>query len=82
MKVNRKTDDKNFDAQLEDWNMQIALFKAKADEVIAEAQIEFCKNLGILQRRQNMAGKDPHKGKEKAGDAGKTAAPGETPQIQ
>jgi len=41
MKVNRKTYEKKFDAQLKDWNSQINLLNALADRTKDEAKIKY-----------------------------------------
>lgn len=51
----RKAYEEKLDAQLEEWNAQIALFKAKADKAKAEAMIEYYKTIEALQRRQDGA---------------------------
>lgn len=55
MKDKRKAYEEKLDAQLEEWNAQIALFKARADKAKAEAKIEYYKTIEALQRKQNDA---------------------------
>jgi len=55
MEDKRKAYEEKFDAQLEEWNAQIALLKAKADKAKAEAKIEYYKTIEALQRRQDEA---------------------------
>ncbi len=55
MKDKRKAYEEKLDAQLEEWNAQIALLKAKADKAKAEAKIEYYKNIEALQRSQDEA---------------------------
>jgi hypothetical protein len=55
MKDKRKAYEEKLDAQLEEWNAQIALLKAKADKAKAEAKIEYYKTIEALQRRQDEA---------------------------
>ena len=51
----RKAYEEKVDAQLEEWNAQIALFKARADKAKAGAKIEYYKTIEALQHRQNNA---------------------------
>lgn len=53
MKDKRKAYEEKLDAQLEEWNAQIALFKARADKAKAEAKIEYDKTIEALQQRQD-----------------------------
>jgi len=55
MKDKRKAYEEKLDAQLEEWNAQIALFKARADKAKAEAKIEYYKTIEALQHRQDEA---------------------------
>ena len=55
MKDKRKAYEEKIDAQLEEWNAQIALLKARADKARAEAKIEYNKTIEALQRRQDEA---------------------------
>jgi len=55
MKDKRKAYEEKLDAQMEEWNAQIALLKAKADKAKAEAKIEYYKTIEDLQHRQNEA---------------------------
>ena len=55
MKEKRKAYEEKLDAQLEEWNAQIALFKARADKAKAEAKIEYYKTIEVLQHRQDEA---------------------------
>lgn len=52
----RKAYEEKLDAQLEEWNAQIALLKARADKAKAEAKIEYYKTIEALQRKQDEAG--------------------------
>jgi hypothetical protein len=55
MNDKRKAYEEKLDAQLEEWNAQIALLKARADKGKAEAKIEYNKTIEALQRRQDEA---------------------------
>jgi hypothetical protein len=55
VKDKRKAYEEKTDAQLEEWNAQIALLKARADKAKAEAKIEYYKTIEALQRRQDEA---------------------------
>jgi hypothetical protein len=83
----RKAYEEKIDAQLEEWNAQIALLEAKADKGKAEAKIEYYKTIEALQHRQDEARTKLHElktagdevwediktGAEKAWDEVKTA---------
>jgi hypothetical protein len=56
MRNKRKAYEEKLDAQLDEWNAQIALLKAKADKVKAEAKIEYFKTIEALQHKQAEAG--------------------------
>lgn len=51
----RKAYEEKLDAQLEEWNAQIALLKARADKARAEAKIEYYKTIEALQGKQDEA---------------------------
>ena len=53
MEDKRKAFEEKLDAQLEEWNAQIALLKAKADKAKAEAKIEYYKTIEALQHKQD-----------------------------
>jgi predicted ATP-binding protein involved in virulence len=55
MKDRRKAYDEKLDAQLEEWNAQTALLRAKADKARAEVKIEYYKTIEALQHRQDEA---------------------------
>ena len=55
MKDKRKAYEEKLDAQLEEWNAQIALLKAKAAKARVEAKIDYNKTIDALQRRQDEA---------------------------
>ena len=67
MKDKRKAYEEKLDAQMEEWNAQIALLKAKADKAKAEAKIEYYKTIENLQQRQDEASAKLHELKA-AGD--------------
>ena len=49
----RKAYQEKLDAQLEEWNAQISLLRAKADKAGAEAKVEYYKLIESLQNKQN-----------------------------
>jgi hypothetical protein len=51
----RKAYEEKLDAQLEEWNAQIALLKARADKAKAGAKIEYYKTIEGLQRGHDEA---------------------------
>jgi len=55
MKDKRKVYEEKIDAQLEEWNAQIALFRARADMAKSETMIEYYKTIEALQHRQDEA---------------------------
>jgi hypothetical protein len=55
MKEKRKAYEEKLAAQLNEWNAQIALLKARADKAKAEAKIEYYKTIDALQQRQDEA---------------------------
>lgn len=67
MKDKRKAYEEKLDAQLEEWNAQIALLKARADKTKAGAKIEYYKTIEVLQHRQDDARAKLHELKN-AGD--------------
>lgn len=83
----RKAYEEKLDAQLEEWNAQIALLKARAGKAKAGAKIEYYKTIEALQHKQDEAGaklrelktagdeawEDLKKGSEKAWDEVKAA---------
>lgn len=50
----RKAFEEKFDAQLAEWNAQIALLKAKADTARAEAKVEYYAKIEALQHQRDM----------------------------
>lgn len=56
MEDKRKAYEEKLEAQLEEWNAQIALLKAKADKAKADARIEYYKNIEALENKQQEAG--------------------------
>lgn len=67
MKDKRKAYEEKLDAQLEEWNAQIALLKARADKAKAGAKIEYYKTIEALQHKHDEAGTKLHELKT-AGD--------------
>jgi hypothetical protein len=55
MKDKRKAYEEKIDAQLKEWNTEIALLNAKADKAKAEAKIEYYKTIETLQGKQDKA---------------------------
>ena len=55
MKDKRKAYEKKIDAQLKEWNAQIALLRARADKGKAEVRVEYNKTILALQRKQDEA---------------------------
>lgn len=51
----RKAFEEKFEAQLKEWNAEIALLKAKADKAKAEVKIEYYKTIETLQGKQDVA---------------------------
>jgi uncharacterized protein YfiM (DUF2279 family) len=51
----RKAYEEKLAAQLEEWNAQLALFKAKANKATAAAKIEYCKITETLERKHDEA---------------------------
>ncbi len=52
----RKAYEEKLDAQLKEWNAQIALFKARAEKMTAGMKIEYYKAIESLQHQQGEAG--------------------------
>jgi len=55
MKDKRKAYEEKLDAQLEEWNAQIALLKSRAAKGKAEVKIEYIKTIESLQRKRDEA---------------------------
>ena len=55
MKNKRKVYEEKLDAQLKQWNAQIALFKAKAENAKADARIDYYKTIEALEQKQDKA---------------------------
>jgi hypothetical protein len=55
MNEKKKAYEEKFDAQLKEWNAQINLLQAKANNAKADAKIEYVKTIEALQRKQNEA---------------------------
>ena len=60
MKDKRKAYEEKLDAQLEEWNAQIALLKARADKAKAEAKIEYYKTIEALPHKHDEDGAKLH----------------------
>ena len=69
MKDKRKAYEDKIDAQLEEWNVQIALLKARADKAKADAKLEYYKIIDTLQHKQDEAGTKLHELKNAGDDA-------------
>ena len=69
MKDKRKAYEDKLDAQLEEWNVQIALLKARADKAKADAKIEYYKTIDTLHHKQAEAGTKLHELKNAGDDA-------------
>lgn len=50
----RKAYEEKCDAQLQEWNAQIDLLKARADKAKAEAKIEYYKTIEDMPTRKNI----------------------------
>ena len=55
MKDKRKAYEEKLDAQLKEWNAQIALLKAKAENAKADAKIDYYKTIEALEHKQDEA---------------------------
>ena len=55
MKDKRKAYEEKLDAQLKEWNAQITLLKAKAENAKADARIDYYKTIEALERKQDEA---------------------------
>ena len=55
VKDKRKAFEEKLDAQMNEWNAQIALLKAKADTAKAEAKVEYYSKIEILQHKRDTA---------------------------
>ena len=55
MKDKRKAYEEKFDAQLKEWNAQIVLLKAKAENAKADAKIDYYKTIEALEQKQDKA---------------------------
>lgn len=51
----RKAFEEKLYAQLNEWDAQIALFKAKADTAKAEAKVEYYAKIEVLQHKRDTA---------------------------
>ena len=55
MKDKRKAYEEKLDAQLKEWDAQIALLKAKAENAEADAKIDYYKTIDALEHKQDKA---------------------------
>jgi len=55
MKDKRKAYEEKLDAQLKEWNAQIALLKAKAANAEADVKIDYYKAIEALEHKQDEA---------------------------
>ena len=55
MKEKRKAYEEKVDAQLKEWNAQITLLKAKAENAKADAKIDYYKKIEALERKHDRA---------------------------
>jgi hypothetical protein len=55
MKDKRKAYEEKLDAQLKEWNAQIALLKAKAENSKAGAKVDYYKTIEALEQKQDKA---------------------------
>jgi hypothetical protein len=69
MKDKRKAYEEKLDAQLEEWNAQIALLKARADKAKAKAKVEYHETIEALQHRQDEARTKLHELKTSSDEA-------------
>ena len=69
MKDKRKAYEDKLDAQLEEWNAQIALLKARADKAKTEAKIEYYKTIDTLEHNKAEARTKLHELKNASDEA-------------
>ena len=55
MKDKRKAYEEKLDSQLKEWNAQITLLKAKAENAKADAKIDYYKAIEALERKHDKA---------------------------
>ena len=55
MKENRKAYEEKLDAQLKEWNAEIALLKAKAENAKADKKMDYYKIINALEQKQEEA---------------------------
>jgi len=55
MSDKRKAYEEKFDTQLKEWDAEIALLKAKAENAKADAKIDYYKTIETLERNQDKA---------------------------
>jgi DNA repair exonuclease SbcCD ATPase subunit len=77
MEDKRKAYEEKLDAQLKEWNAQIALLKARAENAKADAKVDYYKTIEALEDKQNKAKTKLHELKtagDEAWEAVKTGA--------
>jgi len=55
MREKRKAYEEKLDAQLNEWNAEIALLKAKAENAEADAKIDYYKTIDALEHKHDKA---------------------------
>ena len=55
MKAKRKAYEEKLDAQLNEWNAQITLLRAKAKNAKADARVDYYKTIEALEQKQDKA---------------------------
>jgi chromosome segregation ATPase len=55
MEDKRKAYEEKLDAQLKEWNAQIALLKARAENAKADAKVDYHKAIEALEHKQDKA---------------------------
>jgi hypothetical protein len=69
MKEKRKAYEEKLDAQFEEWNVQILLLKATADNAKANMKSKYYKNIEEVERKKEVAGTRLHELKNAGDDA-------------
>ena len=55
MEDKRKAYEEKLAAQLKEWNAQVALFKARAENAKADAKVDYYKTIEALENKQDKA---------------------------
>jgi chromosome segregation ATPase len=55
MEDKRKAYEEKLDSQLKEWNAQIALLKARAENAKADAKVDYYKTIEALENKQDKA---------------------------